>query len=66
MPASTFRLVLVGLAISGWMVLLFAGFTFGGAIHLLLLAGLAGFPWREPRPAAEPASAEPRPTEEES
>lgn len=31
---------------SYWMALLFAGFAFGGGVHLLL-AGAAGvFPWR--------------------
>jgi hypothetical protein len=31
---------------SSWMALLFAGFAFGGGIHLLLLGSLALFPWR--------------------
>ncbi|HEV2855581.1 MAG TPA: hypothetical protein VHC97_22525 [Thermoanaerobaculia bacterium] len=31
---------------SGWLALLFAGFAGGGAVHLLLLAALALFPWR--------------------
>lgn len=66
MPTSTLRLALVGLAISGWMVLLFAGFTLGGAIHLLLLAGLAGFPWRERRHDPELIAAQSKSTEEDS
>jgi hypothetical protein len=28
------------------MALLFWGFVFGGAVHLLLAAGLGVFPWR--------------------
>ena len=31
---------------SGWLALLFAGVAGGGAVHLLLLAALALFPWR--------------------
>jgi len=38
-----------GLLISTWMALLFLGVTGGGAVHLLLAAGLALFPWRELR-----------------
>jgi hypothetical protein len=34
------------LALSGWLVALFAGFAAGGAAHLLLAAALAVFPWR--------------------
>lgn len=34
------------LAISLWMTLLFAGVALGGAVHLLLAAALAVFPWR--------------------
>ncbi|MFY9824515.1 MAG: hypothetical protein WAM82_24275 [Thermoanaerobaculia bacterium] len=33
--------------ISGWLALLFSGWAFGGAVHLLLVAALAVFPWRE-------------------
>ncbi|MGH9361538.1 MAG: lmo0937 family membrane protein [Thermoanaerobaculia bacterium] len=32
--------------VSGWMVALFTGFALGGAVHLVLLAALAVFPWR--------------------
>ncbi len=35
--------------LSLWLVLLFAGWTLGGAVHLLLLAALVLFPWREAR-----------------
>jgi hypothetical protein len=31
---------------SSWMALLFAGFAFGGGVHLLLLGALLLFPWR--------------------
>lgn len=31
--------------LSGWMVLLFAGWIGGGAVHLLFVAALALFPW---------------------
>ena len=62
MPASTPRLLFVGVALSGWMTLLFAGVTLGGAIHLLLLAGLVAFPWREPRTPAHAS----RPSSERS
>lgn len=34
---------------SGWLALLFSGFAGGGAVHLLLLAALALFPWRAAR-----------------
>jgi len=34
------------LLISAWLALLFSGFAFGGAIHLLLGAALILFPWR--------------------
>ena len=34
---------------SGWLALLFAGVARGGAVHLLLLAALALFPWRAAR-----------------
>lgn len=42
--------------LSAWLVLLMAGSSFGGAIHLALVAALAAFPWREVRQAgADPA-----------
>ena len=45
----------VGL-LSAWLVLLMAGFAWGGAVHLLLVASLAAFPWRALRlPAEGPA-----------
>ena len=33
-------------ALSGWMLLLFSGWIFGGAVHVLLVATLVLFPWR--------------------
>ena len=40
------RLTLSVALLSAWLILLMSGFAFGGAIHLLLLASLALFPWR--------------------
>jgi hypothetical protein len=34
---------------SSWLALLFSGFALHGAVHLLLAAGLAFFPWRAAR-----------------
>ena len=52
--ATTARLAGVGLALSGWMVLLFSGVWLRGAVHLLLAAALLAFPWRELRPLGPP------------
>ena len=38
---------------SGWLALLFAGVAGGGAVHLLLLAALALFPWRAAQDGSE-------------
>ena len=43
------RLTLSVASLAAWLVLLMSGFALGGAIHLLLLASLALFPWREAR-----------------
>lgn len=48
MPADG-RLLLAAALLSAWLVLLFAGWALGGAVHLLLVATLAVFPWRELR-----------------
>ncbi|MND01465.1 hypothetical protein D3C83_204700 [compost metagenome] len=40
------RCLAAALLFSGWMTLLFAGFAWGGAVHLLLAASLLLFPWR--------------------
>lgn len=48
MPSSGRLLLSAGL-LSAWLVLLFSGWSFGGAVHLLLAATLAVFPWRELR-----------------
>lgn len=42
---SVVRSVLSLLALSGWLVALFAGFAAGGAVHLLLAGALVLFPW---------------------
>ena len=34
------------LALSGWLVALFAGAAGGGAVHLLLAGALLLFPWK--------------------
>jgi hypothetical protein len=50
------------LLVSAWMALLFAGFLFGGALHLLLPAAAVLFPWRwlaPPLPPSPPWTAEP-------
>lgn len=51
------------LLLSAWMGLLFAGYLFRGALHLLLVGAAALFPWRSfappnpppPAPSAPPA-----------
>jgi len=40
------RLVLSVGAISTWLALLVLGWSAGGAVYLLLVAGVAVFPWR--------------------
>jgi len=40
------RAALALLLFSAWLALLFAGLAGGGAVHLLLLAALALFPWK--------------------
>ena len=46
---SPIRLFTCAVALAAWMLLLFVGWTLGGAIHLLLIAALVAFPWREVR-----------------
>jgi hypothetical protein len=43
------------LLFSAWLALLFAGYAGGGAVHLLLAAALALFPWRALRADPSPA-----------
>jgi hypothetical protein len=43
------RAALALILFSGWMALLFWGFAFHGAVHLLLAASLALFPWKAAR-----------------
>lgn len=48
------------LLFSAWMALLFAGFALRGGVHLLLVGGLALFPWRAARasmPGRQPRNA---------
>jgi hypothetical protein len=52
MRSPTVRAALALALFSGWMALLFWGFAFGGAVHMLLAAGLALFPWRAAAAAA--------------
>ena len=47
------RLTLSVALLSAWLILLLSGFALGGAIHLLLLASLVLFPWREARNTSE-------------
>jgi hypothetical protein len=39
-------LVISAILFSAWMLLLFFGHTFGGAVYLLFGAALALFPWK--------------------
>ena len=43
------RLALSVALLAAWLVLLMSGVALGGAVHLLLVASLALFPWRERR-----------------
>lgn len=43
---------------SAWMLFLLVGWAAGGAIHLLLVAALVLFPWRD-ETTDEPETAEP-------
>lgn len=43
---ATPRVVLAAALIAGWMMLLFTGHAFGGAVHGLFLGALLAFPWR--------------------
>ena len=53
------RAALALLLFSGWMALLFWGFAFGGAVHLLLAVGLGVFPWKAAAARALPPDASP-------
>lgn len=46
------RLALSFGLLSAWLALLLLGWSLGGAVYLLLVAGLAIFPWRLLRPAS--------------
>jgi len=53
------RLALSFGLLSAWLALLLLGWSFGGAVYLLLVAALATFPWRLLRPAAASPAVEP-------
>ena len=40
--------------LSAWLVLLFAGWIAGGAVHLLLVAAAVMFPWRALKEEEDP------------
>ena len=46
MRSPTLRVTIALVLFSSWIALLFAGFAFGGSIHLVLGAALILFPWR--------------------
>lgn len=46
MRSPILRAALALLLFTSWLALLFAGYVFGGGIHLLFLAALVLFPWR--------------------
>jgi hypothetical protein len=52
MRSPTVRAVLALLLFSSWFALLFAGFAFGGGVHVLLAGALALFPWKALRGAS--------------
>lgn len=45
-PPGLLRAALAFASLSGWLTLLLLGVAAGGAVHLLLAAALALFPWR--------------------
>ena len=66
LPSSpTPRAALSLAALSAWLVLLFAGWTAGGAVHLLFAASLALFPWRALRAGGGEGAADPTPAPED-
>jgi hypothetical protein len=61
MLSPTWRAALALLLFSVWMGLLFGGFLLGGALHLLLPAAAALFPWRHlPPPIPQEPHQEPQ------
>jgi hypothetical protein len=46
MRSPTLRAAFALILFSSWLALFFAGFAFGGGVHLLLLAALILFPWK--------------------
>lgn len=39
------RIYLAAGCLSAWLLLLFTGFVFGGAVHLVLVVALVAMPW---------------------
>jgi hypothetical protein len=55
MGSPTVRAALAFALVSGWLTLLFVGWIWGGAVHLLLAAAFLVFPWRAlPAPLPPP------------
>jgi len=46
-PSPAARAVISSALLSAWLILLFIGWSFGGAVYLLLAAALILFPWRQ-------------------
>jgi hypothetical protein len=47
MSSPAVRAVVASALLSAWLILLLAGWSFGGAVYLLLAAALILFPWRQ-------------------
>ncbi len=47
LPGTFGSLVLFSLLVAAWLLLLFTGWSFGGAVHLLLVGAIFVFPWRD-------------------
>lgn len=54
----TLRLLISATLVSTWLVLLFTGWAFGGAVYLLLAAALVVFPWTALRTSFRSSSPE--------
>ena len=65
LASPTLRAALALASLSAWLVLQFAGWTGGGAVHLLFAASLALFPWRALRADGRRSAAETTPAPEE-
>ncbi|TNF70715.1 MAG: hypothetical protein EP299_13420 [Acidobacteria bacterium] len=54
----TLRLLISAVTLSAWLVLLFSGWSFGGAVYLLLGVALVVFPWTSLRTFLRSSSTE--------